>query len=152
MRGRTRSGKALLRSAVKTRRCLVPASGFYEWVKGGDGGKQPHFIQFSDARIFAFAGLWERWSKSEHGPLDTFTILTTTPNDLMAGLHDRMPVILPPASYAEWLEPRPLAPDRLEELMAAHPAEGMEAYPVSTHVNRPANDDAECITRANPTF
>ncbi len=113
----------------------------------GPDGKQPHFIHFADARVFAFAGLWERWSRSESGPLDTFTILTTTPNDLIAGLHDRMPVILPPETYSEWLEPRPLDLDRFVELVAAHPAEGMEAYPVTTRVNRPANDDAACIVR-----
>ncbi len=145
-RSETAAEKPSFRSAVKARRCLVPASGFYEWVKGPDG-KQPHFIHFADARVFAFAGLWERWSKGESGPLDTFTILTTTPNDLIAGLHDRMPVILPPDNYAEWLEPRPLASDRFQELVMAHPAEGMEAYPVTTRVNRPANDDAECLAR-----
>lgn len=150
-RSETAAEKPSFRSAVKTRRCLVPASGFYEWVKT-PGGKQPHFIHFADARVFAFAGLWERWSKSGTGPLDTFTILTTAPNELMAGLHDRMPVILPPASYAEWLEPRPLAPDRLQEMLSPHPANGMEAYPVSTRVNRPANDDPECVARVNPTL
>jgi putative SOS response-associated peptidase YedK len=149
-RSETAAEKPSFRSAVKTRRCLVPASGFYEWVKGPDG-KQPHFIHFHDARVFAFAGLWERWSKSESGPLDTFTILTTTPNRLMADLHDRMPVILPPDAYAEWLEPRPLASDHLQKLVAPHPADGMEAYPVTTHVNRPANDDPVCVARANAT-
>ena len=145
-RSETAAEKPSFRSAVKTRRCLVPASGFYEWVKGPEG-KQPHFIHFSNGRVFAFAGLWERWSKTERGPLDTFTILTTTPNELMAGLHDRMPVILKPSTYDEWLEPRPLDPDRLHELVAAYPAEDMEAYPVTTHVNRPANDDSDCIAR-----
>ena len=143
-RSETAAEKPSFRSAIKSRRCLVPASGFYEWVKGPDG-KQPHFIHFADARPFAFAGLWERWSKGTDGPLDTFTILTTTPNDLLANLHDRMPVILPPESYATWLKPEPLAHDRLQQLMAPHPANGMAAYPVSTHVNRPANDDPECI-------
>jgi putative SOS response-associated peptidase YedK len=70
----------------------------------------------------------------------------------MAGLHDRMPVILPPSSYTEWIEPRPLSPDRLQEILSPHPANDMEAYPVTTRVNRPANDDAECIVRANPTL
>jgi putative SOS response-associated peptidase YedK len=150
-RSETAAEKPSFRSAIKTRRCLVPASGFYEWVQG-PGGKQPHFIHFADARVFAFAGLWERWSKGTGDPLDTFTILTTAPNDLMADLHDRMPVILPRASYTEWLEPRPLSPDRLQEMLSPPPADGMEAYPVTTHVNRPANDDAECIVRANPTL
>lgn len=150
-RSETAAEKPSFRSAVKTRRCLVPTSGFYEWVKGPDG-KQPHFIHFADARLFAFAGLWERWSKGEHGTLETFTILTTTPNGLMAELHDRMPVILPPGAFAEWLDPNPLPPERLHELMAPHPADGMEAYPVSTHVNRPQNDDPECTARISSTI
>ena len=145
-RSETAAEKPSFRSAVKSRRCLVPASGFYEWVKGPEG-KQPHFIHFADGRTFAFAGLWERWSKGENAPLETFTILTTTPNDLISGLHDRMPVILPPESYTRLLEPEPLTPDRLQRLLVPHPAERMEAYPVTTHVNRPANDDPECIAR-----
>jgi putative SOS response-associated peptidase YedK len=146
-RSETAAEKPSFRSAIKTRRCLVPASGFYEWIKGPDG-KQPHFIHFTDGRIFAFAGLWERWSKGDGGPLETFTILTTSPNELISGLHDRMPVILPREVYAEWLVSDPLPPDRLQRLTAAHPDDAMEAYPVSTHVNRPANDDPECIVRS----
>lgn len=149
-RSETAAEKPSFRSAVKSRRCLVPASGFYEWVKG-PGGKQPHFIHFADARPFAFAGLWERWSKGEAGPLETFTILTTSPNELISDLHDRMPVILPGEAYAEWLESKPLAPDSYQRLVAPHPAPGMEAYPVSTHVNRPANDDPECLVRSSAT-
>jgi putative SOS response-associated peptidase YedK len=147
-RSETAAEKPSFRSAVKSRRCLVPASGFYEWVKG-PGAKQPHFIHFSDARVFAFAGLWERWTKGEHGPLETFTILTTTPNELIADLHDRMPVILPSEAFTEWLDPNPLPPERLRRLTAPHPAAGMEAYPVSAHVNRPANDDPKCIVRTD---
>ena len=150
-RSETAAEKPSFRSAVKSRRCLVPASGFYEWVRS-PGGKQPHFIHFADARPFAFAGLWERWSKGESGPLETFTILTTRPNDLIADLHDRMPVILPPQAYSEWLDPNVLAPERLQQLSAPHSAEGMEAYPVATHVNRPANDDPECIVRVKTMF
>jgi len=146
-RGETVAEKPSFRSAVKSRRCLVPADGFYEWVRTAEG-KQPHFIHFSDGRPFAFAGLWERWHKGEGEPLDTCTIITTTPNDLIADLHDRMPVILPPDQFSEWLEPGPLPPERLQGLLVPHPAEGMEAYPVSTYVNKPANDGPECIVRA----
>ncbi len=145
-RGETVAEKPSFRSAVKSRRCLIAANGFYEWVRTADG-KQPHYIHFSDGRVFAFAGLWERWIKGEEGPLDTCTIITTTPNDLIAGLHDRMPVILPPKRFAEWLRPQPLAPKRLQEFLVPHPAEGMEAYPVSTYVNKPANDGPECVAR-----
>jgi putative SOS response-associated peptidase YedK len=149
-RGETVAEKPSFRSAVKTRRCLIPANGFYEWVRT-DSGKQPHFIHFGDARPFAFAGLWERWHKGEGGPLDTCTIITTSPNELIAELHDRMPVILPPARFDEWLKTTPMAPERLQEILAPHPAEGMEAYPVSTYVNKPANDGPECIARLAST-
>jgi len=147
-RGETVAEKPSFRSAVKTRRCLIPADGFYEWVKT-DGGKKPHYIHFADGRAFAFAGLWERWSKGGGQPLDTCTIITTTPNDIVAGLHDRMPVIMAPDHFTEWLEPDPLAPDRLQDLLAPYRAADMEAYPVSTHVNKPANDDPECVVRVD---
>ncbi len=148
-RGETVAEKPSFRAAARSRRCLIPASGFYEWVTT-DGGKQPHFIHFADARPFAFAGLWERWSKGPE-PLDSCTIITTTPNDLVATLHDRMPVILPRDRFDEWLAPSPLTAERLAELLVPHPAAGMEAYPVSTHVNRPANDDPQCIARFETT-
>jgi putative SOS response-associated peptidase YedK len=145
-RGETVVEKPSFRSAVKSRRCLIPADGFYEWVRTGEG-KQPHFIHFSDARVFAFAGLWERWHKASGEPVDTCTVITTSPNELIADLHDRMPVILPQTVYDEWLEPAPLDADRLKEVLAPHPALGMEAYPVSTYVNKPVNDGPECISR-----
>jgi putative SOS response-associated peptidase YedK len=145
-RGETVADKPSFRSAAKTRRCLIPANGFYEWVRTSDG-KQPHFIHFADGRAFAFAGLWERWQKGASGPLETCTIITTRPNDLISELHDRMPVILPPDRYAEWLEPAPLASERLHDLLSPHPTAGMEAYPVSTHVNNPRNEGPGCIAR-----
>jgi putative SOS response-associated peptidase YedK len=145
-RGETVAEKPSFRSAVKNRRCLIPADGFYEWAKT-DTGKQPNYIHFADGRAFAFAGLWERWHTSEGEALDTCTIITTTPNDLVAGLHDRMPVILAADVFSEWLAPQPLAPDRLQDLLVPCPTAGMEAYPVSTHVNKPTNDDPDCIAR-----
>ena len=150
-RGETVAEKPSFRSAVKSRRCLIPADGFYEWV-ATNGGKRPHFIHFADGRPFAFAGLWERWDKGGDQPLDTCTIITTTPNRLVAGLHDRMPVILAPDVFREWLAPQPLAPDRLQDLLVPCPTAGMEAYPVSTHVNKPTNDDPDCIARMNQEF
>jgi putative SOS response-associated peptidase YedK len=147
-RGETVAEKPSFRSAIKTRRCLIPADGFYEWVTT-DGGKRPHYIHFADGRPFAFAGLWERWDKGGDQPLDTCTIITTTPNRLVAGFHDRMPVILPPDHFAEWLKPEVLPPDRLLDLLVPHPEENMEAYAVSTHVNKPSNDDPECIARVS---
>jgi len=149
-RGETVAEKPSFRAAVKTRRCLIPADGFYEWARKGER-KQPHFIHFADGRTFAFAGLWERWHGGGEPPLETCTIITTTPNELTATLHDRMPVILPPVRFDEWLTPEPLAGQRLEKLLAPHPAEGMEAYRVSTYVNSPRNDGPECIARVDVT-
>lgn len=148
-RGETIAEKPSFRSAVKSRRCLLPASGFFEWVRR-DGAKQPYFIRFTDGRVFAFAGLWERWTPSDGEPLETCTIITTVPNELVAGLHDRMPVIVPPERYDEWLAPKALAMEQLQEILSPHPAAGMETYPVSTHVNRPGNDGPECIARSVP--
>lgn len=145
-RGETVGEKPSFRSAAKTRRCLIPADGFYEWARTPEG-KQPHFIHFADGRTFAFAGLWERWQKGDSGPLDTCTIITTRPNELIAPLHDRMPVILPSDRHAEWLEPAPLAPELLQELLSPHPPGDMEAYPVSTFVSNPRNEGPECIAR-----
>ena len=147
-RGETVADKPSFRSAVTGRRCLIPADGFFEWARSGDR-KRPHFIHFADARPFAFAGLWERWSKGKGAALETCTIITTTPNELVATLHDRMPVILPPGRFDEWLGPGALPRERLQELLTPYPAEGMEAYPVSTYVNNPRNDGPECIARAD---
>ena len=131
------------RSAVRHRRCLVAADGFYEWRKVA-GGKQPYLIRFADGRPFAFAGLWERWQRGAE-PVESCTIITTRPNDLVAELHDRMPVILARAHFAEWLAPEPLAAQRLDELLAPFPTEGMESFPVGRRVNSPGNDDPRCI-------
>ncbi|HQP42154.1 MAG TPA: SOS response-associated peptidase [Thermoanaerobaculales bacterium] len=143
-RGETVATKPAFRSAVKHRRCLIPADGFYEWQKAG-AGKQPHLIRFADGRAFAFAGLWEGWRPRDGGvPVDSCTIVTTTPNRLVAALHDRMPVILPPAAFEEWLRPEPLPEPRLEELLAPYPDHEMEAFAVSRRVNSPAYDGPEC--------
>ncbi len=145
-RAETVAEKPSFRAAVKRRRCLVPASGFYEWVATEDG-KRPYFIHFSDGRTFAFAGLWERWTAGDGGPLESCTIITTAANETISDLHHRMPVILPPEHYGEWLQPEALAAARLSQLLVPHPDGDMAAYQVSTHVNRPANDDPGCIAR-----
>jgi putative SOS response-associated peptidase YedK len=146
-RGETVASKPAFRSATRHRRCLVPADGFYEWAKT-PAGKQPHHIRFIDRRPFALAGLWERWRPTEGDPVDSCTIITTRPNETVEPLHDRMPVILPPGTFTEWLAPEPLSSTRLDDLLVPHPAEGMEAVRVSTRVNSPANDDEECIRPA----
>lgn len=136
----------MFRQALARRRCLVPADGFYEW-QGAKAPKQPFFIHKSDDGLFCFAGLWERWKPPNASePLDTFTIITTSPNKLMAGIHNRMPVILQAADYAQWLDPA-TSVDRLKSLLTPYADGELEAYPVSRHVNSPANDDPQCVER-----
>lgn len=143
-RAETAADKPSFRAALRRRRCLVPADGFYEWRRTPDG-KVPHLIRFGDGRPCGFAGLWERWRNPAGSLVDSYTILTTRPNELVADLHDRMPVILPPEVHDEWLAAAELERDRLDALLAPHPAGEMEAYAVSRHVNSPANDDPECV-------
>lgn len=145
-RAETVAEKPSFRAAVKRRRCLVPATGFYEWVTTKDG-KRPYFIHFTDGRTFAFAGLWERWTARGGASLESCTIITTTANEMISDLHHRMPVILAPERHGEWLRPESLSAGRLNELLIPHPAGDMVAYQVSTHVNKPSNDDPTCIAR-----
>jgi len=139
--------KPAFRGAFRRRRCLVVADGFYEWQRTG-GRKQPYFIRLRDDRPFAFAGLWEFWEGAEHGTLETCTLITTGPNEVMEPIHDRMPVILSPDDYDRWLDPSIQEPDKLRPLLRPYPAGAMLAVPVSGHVNNPKNDDAECIVPA----
>ena len=132
--------KPAFRDAFKARRCLVPADGFYEWRKI-DGGKQPMLVRLRSGEPFGFAGLWERWRGPE-GPVETFTIVTTDPNAVTAPIHNRMPVILDPADYDQWLDPT--KPDG-QALLRPCPDDWLEACPVSTKVNSPRNDSADLI-------
>lgn len=125
------------RAAFKRRRCLVPATGFYEW-KRLDGDKQPYFIGLRDRAPLAFAGLWERWDKGE-APLETVTIITGEPNALVAEIYDRMPVILDPADYEAWLHAGDTAIP--QALLQPFPSQLMAAYPVGKRVNSAKNDD-----------
>jgi putative SOS response-associated peptidase YedK len=138
--------KPSFREPFKRRRCLVPTSGFYEWKKS-DGAKVPHFIRLRDGAPFAFAGLYDRWERG-NAVIESFTILTTRPNDLMAALHDRMPVILAPTAYDRWLDPGLHDLADLEDLLQPFPSDEMEAYPVSRAVNGPRQDDPSLIERA----
>jgi putative SOS response-associated peptidase YedK len=129
---------------LKARRCLVVASGFYEWQKAASG-KQPYWIGFADRRPFAFAGLWESWTDRASGKrIEPYTIIMTEPNALCAPIHNRMPVILDPADYDRWLS----AETPPEDLLRPFPADAMAAYPVSTWVNKPGKNDARCIEPA----
>jgi putative SOS response-associated peptidase YedK len=137
-RSETVAEKPSFRSAFKSRRCLVPADGFYEWKKSA-GGKVPHLIHRSDSKPFAFAGLWEHW-KGPSGAIDSFSILTTEANALMRPIHDRMPVILDASDYDPWLDPRTTS-DALQELLRPDEGGKLVAFPISTKVNSPSNDD-----------
>ena len=145
-RGETLAEKPAFRGSYKYKRCLIVADGFYEWKsQPGTKTKVPHFIRLKTGKPFAFAGLWDEWHDPDGSPVRSCTIITTTPNPLMASIHDRMPVILRAEDYGEWLDQSPRSPDSLQHLIAAFPADLMEAYPVSALVNSPANDQAELI-------
>jgi len=143
-RAETAAERPAFREAMRRRRCLVPADGFYEWQKqDGSKRKQPHLIRMKNDRPFAFGGLWENWWRGDDR-IESFTILTTSPNVLIAPIHDRMPVIVPPDEYDRWLDPAASTAD-VAGLLRPYPPEGMETQPVSTQVNNPANDDASCV-------
>jgi putative SOS response-associated peptidase YedK len=127
------------RTAFKKRRCLIPADGFYEWQRVGDL-KQPFAIGLKSGEPFCFAGLWEGWRKSENEWLKTCTIVTTEPNEFMAIIHNRMPVILPEAVHEAWL-----SGEAGKEILTPYPAEEMTAWPISTRVNSPRNNDSRII-------
>lgn len=146
-RAETAAEKPAFRAAFRRRRCLIVADGFFEWAKT-PAGKQPHLIRFADGRPFGMAGLWENWSDPRGESVDSCTILTTTPNKVVAPLHDRMPVIVPRASHDLWLAPATRTADELGGLLVPHDPEGMIAFPVTRYVNNPGNDDPRCIEPA----
>jgi putative SOS response-associated peptidase YedK len=137
--------KPAFKHSFRAKRCLVVAGGFYEWQKR-NGSKQPYLIHLKDDRPFAFAGLWDRWHKGKE-PIESCTILTTDANELVASLHDRMPVIIPRSAYDLWLDPEVKDPEMLRPLLVPFPASEMDAYPVSKVVNSPNNELAECVER-----
>jgi putative SOS response-associated peptidase YedK len=130
------------RDNFRQRRCLIPASGFYEWAKKG-GRKQPYHVRRPDGLPLAFAGLWDRW-EGPGGPLLTCAIITTAANELVKPLHDRMPAIIRPEDFARWLDPS-AHPDERLPLLRPCPADVLEAVPVGAAVNNPRNDGPECL-------
>jgi len=143
-RAETAREKPSFCNAFKRHRCLIPSSGFYEWLRW-ERGKQPYFVRMRDSHPFAFAGLWDRWESPDEGAVETCAILTTAANDVLAPIHDRMPVILPPIEYARWLDPSLKDTDSLAPLLVPFPAEDMVAFPVNPRVNAPSVDDEKCI-------
>jgi putative SOS response-associated peptidase YedK len=152
-RGETIAEKPSFRTAARRRRCLIPADGFYEWQQTSGtarGKKQPYYIHRRDNRPFAFAGLWEAWTAKESSSpekltIESCTIVTTAANATLAPLHDRMPVILAESDYATWLDPTIQDPVAVMPLVGPCGEDELIAEPVSTHVNRVANDDPSCI-------
>jgi putative SOS response-associated peptidase YedK len=138
--------KPAFREAFKSRRCLVPADGFYEWKKLGDKAKQPYRFAMADEAPFAFAGLWERWKEPASGEtVRSFTIITCAPNALCAGVHNRMPVILDPANYPRWLGETPATGAELQLLLAPFPAERMQAHEIGPAIGNVRNDGTGLI-------
>ncbi|SFJ42459.1 SOS response-associated peptidase [Planctomicrobium piriforme] len=141
-RGETVAEKPSFRTAFKRHRCLVPASGFYEWLREGKDMK-PFYIHRTDDQPFAMAGLWERWNQSGE-PIESFSIITTSANSLMSSIHDRMPVLVEPNLFEAWLDPK-AEPEFLKGLVQPQEWNGFELVPVSTVVNNARNDTPECV-------
>jgi putative SOS response-associated peptidase YedK len=146
-RAETVASKPAFRSAFRRRRCLIPASGFYEWqVVPGSKTKQPWFIALKNREPLAFAGLWDRWHDPQGGDeLESCTIIVTDANDLMKPIHDRMPVILSSQDWATWLATETTDAQTLQNLLKPYPAADMTAWPVSLMVNNARHDAAACI-------
>jgi putative SOS response-associated peptidase YedK len=142
-RAETAAAKPAFRDALKSRRCLIPADAFYEWMRTGKT-KQPYCFEVNQGELFAFAGLWDRWKNPGGDWIKSCSILTTTPNAVTSGVHDRMPVILDPENYEVWLDPGMQNVIAASELLKPYDARLMRRYPVSTRINSVVNDDVEC--------
>jgi len=138
--------KASFSESFRERRCLIPADGFFEWRRAGRA-KQPFYFQLQNEGTFAFAGVWDRWQNNGKTVISC-AIITTEANELLSPIHDRMPVILQPAAYDAWLDPK-TEPQVLNRLLQPFPASEMKSYPVGSTVNYPDKDTAEIIVRVD---
>lgn len=145
----TAAEKPVFRESMKKRRCLIPADGFYEWKKIGPKKKQAYNIGMSDDGLFALAGLWDRWKSPDGKPIESCTILTTDANSLLKDIHNRMPVILNRDHYDLWLDPGVSDPAQIADLSKPFDARLMRVYPVSSIVNKVANDGPECAEESS---
>jgi putative SOS response-associated peptidase YedK len=143
-RSETVTEKPSFREAFKRRRAIIPADGIYEWQRT-EGRKQPYFIRMRDGSLFGFAGLWERWRNEEGEIIESCSILTTEANEIFSPVHERMPVVLSPESYGEWLDTDVRGVEALKELLRPYPSSEMIAYPVSSRVNSPQHQGVELI-------
>jgi putative SOS response-associated peptidase YedK len=148
-RSETTATKPAFRDPLKSRRCLIPADGFYDWERTGKA-KQPYCFEVNAGELFAFAGLWDQWKDPGGQWIKSCSILTTTPNALTSAVHDRMPVILDRADYDLWLDPGMTNVEAVSEMLKPYDPRTMRSYPVSPRVNHVANDDAECSTPVKP--
>lgn len=149
-RAETLAEKPSFKNAFRSRRCVIPASGFYEWSKKGAGPKQPHYFYLKDKDVFGFAGLWEEWiDKATGEAIETCTIITTEANAVLEPVHDRMPVILKAENYDVWLDPREKNTARLQDFLVPYPAREMASHPVGKAVNAPTYDAPELIRELN---
>ena len=142
-RAETASTKPAFCDALKSRRCLIPADGFYEWMRM-EKTKQPYCFEINNGELFAFAGLWDRWKDASGNWIKSCSILTTTPNAVTSAVHDRMPVILDPDCYDLWLDPGMTNVAAASDLLKPYDARLMRCFPVSARINHVANDDAAC--------
>jgi putative SOS response-associated peptidase YedK len=148
-RGETLTEKPSFRDAVQKRRCLVLTDGFYEWRRSG-GDKQPYRITLSDESLFAYAGLWESWNAPDGREVLTFTIITVEPNELIKHIHNRMPAMLTPEMEKVWISDEPL--EEVLHLLQPYDEKEMNAYPVSSRVNSPKNNEASLIVNDQQTL
>ncbi|MBP1944292.1 putative SOS response-associated peptidase YedK [Bacillus luteolus] len=144
-RAETLADKRSFKNAYKSKRCLVIADSFYEWKKHPDKTKTPMRIKLKSSDLFAMAGLWEHWKSPKGESVYSCTVITTTPNELVKDIHDRMPVILKPEDEKIWLDPTITGSDRLGNLLKPLPEEYMEAYEVSSLVNSPRNNSPNLV-------
>ncbi len=151
-RSETAATSLLFGSALKSQRCIVPASGFYEWqAVQGQKRKRPHVIKPVKTPVLALAGLWSRWQLQENESIDTFTILTCAPNETMKQIHHRMPVILPPSAINPWLDPALDDVQTITKMLQPAPAASITTHEVSTWINSTAHDDPRCIEPVSKT-
>ncbi len=150
-RAETVASRPAFRDAFVSRRCLLPADGFFEWMRSGRE-KQPFHFGMQDDSLFAFAGLWDRWRDPAGAVIESCSILTTTPNSLLGDIHDRMPVILLPERYDLWLDPGFNDVKALAEVLVPFDAAQMRRFPVSTRINSVTNDDPGCVVPADSSL
>lgn len=146
-RAETLAAKPAFRDALRVRRCIIPASGFYEWETVGRA-KKPWLFRWRDERPFGFAGLWESWRAPDGTTLETCAVITTGPNELMRPIHDRMPVMLTPEQFSPWLDPAMTEPEKLAPLLRPPPAAAMSAVALGSHVSNVRHEGPECLALA----